>query len=47
MNIIDVLFIVALILAIVDEVRAQGQSLTAWAVILIAIGLLLGAFKVG
>jgi hypothetical protein len=37
-----VLFIVALILAAVDELRARGESLTAWAVILIAIGLLWG-----
>jgi hypothetical protein len=37
-----VLFIVALILALVDEFRAQGQSLTGWAVVLICIGLLWG-----
>lgn len=37
-----ILFIVALILALVDEFRAQGQSLTAWAVVFIAIGLLWG-----
>jgi hypothetical protein len=39
-----VLFVVALILAAVDEFRAQGQSLTDWAVILIGIGLLWGHF---
>jgi hypothetical protein len=37
-----VLFIVALILAAIDEIRARGESLTAWAVILVAIGLLWG-----
>ena len=37
-----VLFIVALILAVIDQFRAQGQSLTAWAVICIAVGLLWG-----
>jgi uncharacterized membrane protein len=42
MTIPTILFIVALILAIIDEFRAQGQSLTAWAVILIALGLLWG-----
>lgn len=42
MTIATVLFIVALILALVDEFRAQGQSLTAYAVILICVGLLWG-----
>jgi hypothetical protein len=42
MNVPDVLFIVALILAIIDQVRARGQSLTCWAVILVCIGLLWG-----
>jgi len=36
------LFIVGLILAAIDEVRARGQSLTGWAVILVCIGLLWG-----
>lgn len=40
MNIPSILFIVALILALIDELRARGQSLVAWAAILIAIGLL-------
>ncbi len=44
MSIPTILFIVALILAVIDEVRAQGQSLTGWAVILISIGLLWGDF---
>ena len=39
MSIPVVLFIVALILAAIDQIRARGQSLTGWAVILIAIGL--------
>jgi len=42
MSIPTILFIVALILALVDEFRAQGQSLVGWAVVLIAIGLLWG-----
>jgi hypothetical protein len=37
-----ILIIVALILALVDEFRAQGQSLTAWAVVFLAIALLIG-----
>jgi hypothetical protein len=37
-----ILFIVALILALVDEFRAQGQSLTGWAVVLVCVGLLWG-----
>jgi hypothetical protein len=40
----EVLFIVALILAIIEEFRAQGQSLVSWAVILVCIGLLWGDF---
>ncbi len=44
MTIPTILFIVALILALVDEFRAQGQSLTGWAVAAIAIGLLWGDF---
>lgn len=42
MGVPTVLYIVALILAIIEEFRAQGQSLLAWAVILIAAGLLWG-----
>jgi hypothetical protein len=45
MTIPTILFVVALILALVDEFRAQGQSLTGWAVVLVSIGLLWG--KVG
>jgi len=36
-------YLVALVLALVDEARAHGQSLVAWAVILICIGLLWGS----
>lgn len=42
MSIPIALFLVALILALVDEFRAQGQSLTGWAVVLVAVGLLWG-----
>ena len=42
MSIPTILFVVALILALVDEFRAQGQSLTGWAVVLVCIGLLWG-----
>lgn len=38
------LYVVALILALIDEFRAQGQSLTAWAVVFLAVGLLWGHF---
>lgn len=40
MSIPDVLVIVALILAVIEQVRARGQSLLTWAVLLIAIALL-------
>jgi hypothetical protein len=42
MSIPIILFIVALILALIDEFRAQGQSLTGWAVVAVCIGLLWG-----
>ena len=42
MSIPVLLFLIALILALVDEFRASGQSLTGWAVVFIAIGLLWG-----
>lgn len=45
MNIPSILFIVALILALIDELRARGQSLTGYAVILISIGLLWGLLR--
>lgn len=40
-----ILFIVALILALVDQIRAKGQSLTGWAVVLLALGLLWGLLR--
>jgi hypothetical protein len=42
MSVPVLLFVIALIFAAIDEIKAQGQSLTAWAVILISIGLLWG-----
>jgi len=42
MSIPTVLFVVALILALIDEFRAEGKSLTGWAVVLVCIGLLWG-----
>lgn len=36
------LILVALVLASVDQFRAHGQSLTAWAVVALAVALLLG-----
>lgn len=45
MSIPTILILVALIFALVDEARAQGQSLTGWAVILIAISLLWGTLN--
>lgn len=38
------LLIAALVLTLVEEFRAQGQYLTGWAVVLIAIALLIGRF---
>jgi hypothetical protein len=40
MAITDVLVIVALILAAVEELQARGQALLGWAVILVCIALL-------
>ena len=45
MGIPAILFVVALLFALVDEFRAHGQSLTGWGVVFLAIGLLWG--KVG
>jgi hypothetical protein len=44
-NIPTVAFLVALILALIDEARARGESLVAWAVIAIAVGLLWGVLR--
>lgn len=40
MTIPDILVLVALILALIDEFRAKGQSLTGWAVVFVCIALL-------
>lgn len=40
MGIPDVLFIVGLVLAAVEQARAKGQSLLAWAIIVVCVGLL-------
>ena len=45
MSIPDILFIVALILAAIDLIRARGNSLTGWAVVLVCIGLLWGVLR--
>ncbi len=42
MNIPDVLVIIALVLAAVEQISARGRSLLAWAVILICAALLWG-----
>lgn len=42
MTIPAILFLVALILALIEEAGAKGRALTDWAVILLAIGLLWG-----
>jgi hypothetical protein len=45
MSIPTILYVVALILASIDQIRAKGQSLTGWACILLAIGLLWGVLR--
>ena len=42
MTIPEILYIIALILAGIEQVRDRGQSLALWAVILICVGLLYG-----
>ena len=42
MSIPTILFVVALILALVDEFRSRGESLTGWAVVFVCVGLLWG-----
>jgi hypothetical protein len=39
-----ILYVIALVLFIVEELRAKGQSLLAWGAILVAVGLLWGHF---
>ncbi|HKR50533.1 MAG TPA: hypothetical protein VJT72_13350 [Pseudonocardiaceae bacterium] len=42
MSIPDILILVALVLALVEEFQAQGRSLVGWAVVLVCIALLWG-----
>lgn len=42
MNAPQMLIVVALILALVDEFRARGQSLSGWAIVFVCIALLWG-----
>jgi len=42
MTIPTILFVVALVLALVEEFQAQGRSLLGWAVVFVCIGLLWG-----
>lgn len=44
MSVESVLFAVGLVLGIVEEIKARGTNLLAWAVIAIAVGLLLPQF---
>jgi hypothetical protein len=44
MSIPTLLAVFALVLAVIDQVRARGYDLTAWAVILISVALLWGVF---
>ena len=44
MSIATILFLVALVLALVEEFQAQGRSLLGWAVVFVCIGLLWGSF---
>lgn len=42
---LDVIVVIALVLAIIEEFEAKGRSLIAWAVILICVRLLWGALQ--
>jgi drug/metabolite transporter superfamily protein YnfA len=42
MSIPTILILVGLLLALVDEFRARGQSLTGWAVVFVCVALLWG-----
>lgn len=42
MGVPEVLIIVGLILALIEEFRAKGQSLLAWAVVAVCVALLWG-----
>jgi hypothetical protein len=45
MSVPEILFIVALVLALIEEFQAQGRSLLGWAVVAVCIGLLWGALR--
>lgn len=45
MTIPTILLVAALILAFIDQFRAQGQSLTDWAVVFVCIALLWGNLR--
>ena len=45
MSIPEALFLLALLFAVIEQIKARGESLVSWAVILIAIGLLWGALR--
>ena len=47
MGIPTILVLIALVLALVDEFRAQGRSLTGWAVVLVCVSLLWGNLNLG
>jgi hypothetical protein len=42
MSIATILFVVALVLALIEEFQSQGRSLVGWAAVAIAVGLLWG-----
>jgi hypothetical protein len=45
MSVPEILFIVALVLALIEEFQAQGRSLLGWAVVAVCVGLLWGALR--
>ena len=47
MSIPTILIAVALILALVEQFRARGQSLICWAVVFLALALLWGSLNLG
>jgi hypothetical protein len=45
MSVPEILFIVALVLALIEEFQAAGRSLLGWAVVAVCVGLLWGALR--
>lgn len=43
MSAVDIILIIAAVLAVVEQFNAQGRNLLAWSVILICVALLLGS----